>query len=397
MTDKGAGPWSAMKRCACPPPHQKKPLFYSLFQLLFLLCLLLCVLAYALTSGSLWGNFRLRHQDQSSFQWADHVGPDDPEPGVETGAPVNVTAKPIVPTTAAPNGTRYHEGYPQNYRFIIDHKDVCKASKPYLVLMVPVGTDNVRARDIIRQTWGNERLVRDKVVRTFFVLGLPGRSKDLQENLDQENLQHQDLIQSNFWDSYRNLTIKTMVMMHWLATRCPTAAYAMKVDSDMFLNVENLLIMLERPNIPNTNYLTGQILANRLVVRSRDSKWYVSEEAYPEPIYPPYPLGTAYLLSNDLPGKFVEISKSVKYFNIEDAYIGMCMKELGLEITPLPNRSQFRIYPMTYNRCEFSKLIVYNVRSSDELKMIWADLRRAEPPCPEKKPENTSEDEKKEG
>ena len=36
-----------------------------------------------------------------------------------------------------------------------------------------------------------------------------------------ENLQYHDLIQSDFTDSYNNLTIKTMVIMDWLATRCP--------------------------------------------------------------------------------------------------------------------------------------------------------------------------------
>lgn len=254
---------------------------------------------------------------------------------------------------------------------------------PFLVLMVPVAPHNVAARDAIRQTWGNNSLVQGKVVLTLFMLGLSSGAdvEQLQERLKQENLQHHDLIQSDFRDTYLNLTIKTMVIMDWLATRCPTAAYAMKIDSDMFLNIDNLLIMLQKPGIPKTNYLTGMLMWNRPVVRSKNSKWYVSEELYPDSTYPTYTLGMGYVFSNDLPGKYVEISKSIKPFNIEDAYIGMCMKKLGLEVTSPPDPSQFRAYNTGYNRCEYSKVITYILGSSQELVKYWTDLKKPGPPC----------------
>ncbi|CAL8270555.1 unnamed protein product [Gadus morhua 'NCC'] len=47
-----------------------------------------------------------------------------------------------------------------------------------------------------------------------------GNITELQEHVSMENLQYHDLIQSDFTDSYNNLTIKTMVIMDWLATRC---------------------------------------------------------------------------------------------------------------------------------------------------------------------------------
>ncbi|KAK2817368.1 hypothetical protein Q5P01_025559 [Channa striata] len=257
----------------------------------------------------------------------------------------------------------------RNYHFIMDNMNVCKNETPFLVLMVPVAPNDVAARDAIRQTWGKESLVQGKVVYTLFMLGLSsgGDVKQQQEKLKQENLQHLDLIQSDFMDTYFNLTIKTMVIMDWLANRCPTAAYAMKIDSDMFLNIDNLVSMLQKPEIPKMNYLTGMLMWNRPVVRSKNSKWYVSEEMYPDPQYPTYTLGMGYVFSNDLPLKIVEASKSVKPFNIEDAYIGVCMKNLGLQITSPPDPSQFRAYNTGYNRCEYSKIITYILGSSEEL------------------------------
>uniref|UniRef100_A0A665SU86 Hexosyltransferase n=1 Tax=Echeneis naucrates TaxID=173247 RepID=A0A665SU86_ECHNA len=335
----------------------RKPLFHSCFQILCLCCLLLCILSYTLYSS--------------------------PAPWLESIPPLKHYSKQFTTlTTVAPTGPQYHQAYAPNYHFIMDNPVVCKSIFPFLVLMVPVAPHNVAARNAIRQTWANSRAVQGKVVLTLFMLGLSGRGDDgQQEKLKQENLQHHDLIQSDFMDTYLNLTIKTMVIMDWLATRCPTAPYAMKIDSDMFLNIDNLVIMLQKPGIPKTNYLTGMLMWNRPVVRSKNSKWYVPEEMYPDPEYPTYTLGMGYVFSNDLPGRFVEVSKSIKPFNIEDAYIGMCMKMLGLAPTSPPDPWQFKAYNTQYNRCEYSKIITYILGSSEELMKYWTDLKKPGPPC----------------
>ncbi|XP_070845833.1 beta-1,3-galactosyltransferase 2-like [Chaetodon trifascialis] len=288
-----------------------------------------------------------------------------------------------VPPTVPPTGIQYHQAYAHNYHFIMDNEEVCKTTKPFLVLMVPVAPHDVAARDAIRQTWGKDSKVQGEVVFTLFMLGYSGRADagQVQEKVKQENLQHHDLIQSDFMDTYLNLTIKTMVIMEWLATRCPTAAYGMKVDSDMFLNIDNLVIMLQKPGIPKKEYLTGMLMWNAPVLRSKNSKWYVPVEMYPRNTYPTYTLGMGYIFSNDLPGKFVEVSKSIKPFNIEDAYIGMCMEKLGLAPTSPPNPSQFKAYITKYNRCEFSKVITYILGSAEELVKYWTDLKKPGQPC----------------
>lgn len=266
----------------------------------------------------------------------------------------------------------------------MDDAALCKNQTPFLVLMVPVAPHNVEARNAIRQTWGNKSVVRGETVLTLFMLGVAsqdGDAEQMHKTLAEENLKHRDLIQSNFLDTYLNLTIKTMVIMDWLATRCPTAAYAMKVDSDMFLNIDNLVIMLQKPDTPKKDYLTGYLMVNRPVVRSKDSKWYVSEELFPEPTYPTYTLGMGYIFSNDLPGKLVEVSKEILPFNIEDAYVGMCMKKLGLSPKSPPDPYQFRAYSTGYNRCEYSKIITYILGSAKELLEYWTDLNKPGAPC----------------
>ncbi|XP_036070263.1 beta-1,3-galactosyltransferase 2 [Oryzias melastigma] len=283
------------------------------------------------------------------------------------------------PPTGRPTALQYQQIHPRNYQFIIDNAEVCRNNPPFLVLMVPVEPDNVAARDAIRQTWSNSSMVQGKVVVTLFMLGLsPGTDM---EKLQQENLQHRDLIQSNFIDTYSNLTIKTMVIMDWLATHCKDATFAAKIDSDMFLNVDNLIAMLQRPEIPKLSYLTGRLMHNRPVIRLNSSKWYVSEELYPDSHYPTYTLGMGYVFSMDLPGKFVEVSKSVKAFNIEDAYIGLCMKRLGLSPSSPPNLSQFQTYVTKCDRCDLSKCITYILSSSQELLDCWTEFKKPGPRC----------------
>lgn len=265
----------------------------------------------------------------------------------------------------------------------MDDTELCKNHTPFLVLMVPVAPHNVDARNAIRQTWGNKSVVQGEVVLTLFMLGLASgdNAEQMHKTLMEENLKHHDLIQSNFLDTYLNLTIKTMVIMDWLATHCPTAAYAMKVDSDLFLNIDNLVIMLQKPDTPKEEYLTGYLMVNRPVLRSKNSKWYVPEELFPEPTYPPYTLGMGYVFSNDLPGKLVEASKAITPFNIEDAYVGMCMKKLGLSPKSPPDPSQFKAYNTKYDRCEYSKIITYILGSAKELLEYWADLKKPGAPC----------------
>ncbi|KAJ3581075.1 hypothetical protein NHX12_017079 [Muraenolepis orangiensis] len=341
--------------------HQRKPILQAIFKFLLLLGVMMTTFSYISANRATWAEYLQYNLNGTNKNQSPPLYQVDPN-------------QPFI---------QYHLAYPRNYHFILDDTEVCRSNTPYVVLVVPVAPGNRKARDAIRKTWGNETLVQGELIQTVFLLGLPshGNITALQEGVSEENLQYHDLIQSDFIDSYINLTIKTMVIMDWLATQCPKASYAMKIDSDMFLNVENLVRMLKAPGIPKKEYLTGMLMWNRPVVRTRSSKWYVPEEMYPDPLYPTYTLGMGYLLSIDLARRFVDVSKLIKPFNIEDAYIGMCMKKLGLHPTQAPHPGDFRAYLNVYNRCTFSRVITYILGTSEQLVTFWTDLKKPGPPC----------------
>ncbi|CAF90122.1 unnamed protein product [Tetraodon nigroviridis] len=208
---------------------------------------------------------------------------------------------------------------------------------------------------------------------------VPGEAaEELQQQLVEESREHGDLVQGDFLDCYKNLTIKTMVMLEWLQAHCSGASYAMKIDSDTFLNVPNLIRMLA--DAPTSNYMTGLVARNGPVLRDPNSKWYLPAEVYPDPVYPPYALGLGYVLSMDLPPKLLEASRQVRAVYIEDVYLGMCLQFLGLSPTDPPRGGYFQVFPVAYSRCAYSTLIATTADNQDRVK-VWEDFKRPGPPC----------------
>ncbi|KAI4879043.1 hypothetical protein NFI96_020703 [Prochilodus magdalenae] len=225
----------------------------------------------------------------------------------------------------------YHVAYPRKYRFILDHPLKCKQHNPFMVVIVPTAPHNAEARNAIRSTWGNDSLVQHGTVLVLFLLGLPSgnESKTQQLRVQEENLKYQDVLQSNFIDSYRNLTIKTMVMLEWLRGRCSQVLYAVKVDADMLLSIKGLMTILLRRDTPQTNYITGRVWYGNVVIRNSLNKFYIPSDVYPKSVYPPYPLGMCYIMSIDLPDKILQVSREIKPIFIEDAYIERVAKPSG--------------------------------------------------------------------
>lgn len=274
--------------------------------------------------------------------------------------------------------------YPHEYNFILDHPDQCRQHNPFLVIIVPVAPHHIEQRSAIRKTWGNDSAVQGRQVLVLFLLGLPSgnNSEKHQKLIKLENLQHQDILQSDFTDSYRNLTIKTMLMMEWLRTRCYQVKYAAKVDADMLLNITAMMKMLREYTTPARNYITGLVWYKNMVIRDPYNKFYVPPEVYPYPVYPPYPLGMCYIISMDLPGKILQVSKNIKPIFIEDVYIGLCLQQLRINPKNPPMPAQFVVKPpTTYSRCYYASLIAVITYSPDELIRYWNDLHRPGPPC----------------
>lgn len=274
----------------------------------------------------------------------------------------------------------YYVQYPAKYNFTLNHPNKC-SHRPFVVVIVPVAPEHVKERNIIRRTWGNDSHVQSGQVIILFLLGLSSNSEE-QQNLLQENSEHQDILQSDFVDCYRNLTIKTMVMLEWLRDHCAKAQYFVKVDADMLLNIKAMMKMLQSPGALKTNYITGLVWYNNVVIRDPSNKFFLPPKVYPNSFYPPYPLGMCYIISADLPKKILQISKEIKPIFMEDVYIGLCIERLQIMPTNPPDISQFVVSPpLFYDRCYYANLIAVTTYSSDQMESYWIDINNPNLSC----------------
>lgn len=266
------------------------------------------------------------------------------------------------------------------FPYIINEPDKCAESRPtpFLVLLIATEARQVEARNAIRQTWGNENMASAMGFIRLFLLGKNEGELGLlqQRMLEAERRRYHDIIQQDFLDSYKNLTIKTLMGMNWVALHCPQASYVMKTDSDMFVNTEYLIHKLLRPELkPKKNYFTGNNMRGFAPNRNKNSKWYMPPELYPSDKYPTFCSGTGYVFSGDLARKIYRASLSIRHLHLEDVYVGICLAKLQIEPTPPPNEFLFNHWRVSYSSCKYSHLITSHGFHPNELLKYWHHLQ----------------------
>ncbi|XP_072297296.1 beta-1,3-galactosyltransferase 2 [Eucyclogobius newberryi] len=266
------------------------------------------------------------------------------------------------------------------FTYTINEPNKCSEGTPapFLVLLIATEARQLEARNAIRQTWGNESVAPALGFIRLFLLGKNEGELGLvqQKMLESESSRHHDIIQQNFLDSYKNLTVKTMMGINWVAKYCPHTAYVMKTDSDMFVNTEYLIQKLLGPELTHrTNYFTGNNMRGFAPNRNKNSKWYMPPESYPGNKYPTFCSGTGYVFSGDLARKIYSVSLNIRYLHLEDVYVGVCLAQIGIEPTPPPNEFLFNHWRVSYSSCKYSHLITSHGFHPNELLKYWHHLQ----------------------
>ncbi|XP_022086317.1 beta-1,3-galactosyltransferase 1-like [Acanthaster planci] len=267
---------------------------------------------------------------------------------------------------------------PHGYSLLIDQPQACldAAGAPrevFLLVLVTSFHTHIEQRQAIRQTWGSLGEVRGKDIVTLFLFGYSGNAS-LQRQLEKESRKHHDVLQEDFQDAYRNLTLKTIMGMKWATTHCPQASYVMKTDDDMYISYNNLIKLLTNAATPSTNYAVGYRFSKGRPFRDPASKWYMPKKLFPHPVYPPYVAGGGYVLSNDVVRNVFEKSLGTRYLPIEDVFVGVCLKLLNVQ--PIGNKD-FYLRPIKYSRKRYKTLITSHGISPAEMHGIWNDQQAA--------------------
>lgn len=221
----------------------------------------------------------------------------------------------------------------EDFEFTIHHKG-CNGLEQ-IVIIVHSAPENFDKRTVIRETWGT-KYDRSLLV---FLLGAVN-SSSLQEKLDAESKTHEDILQGNFIDAYRNMTYKHVSGLKWFVYNCPNARFLLKTDDDVFVNTPLLYDYLETPSEQSQQFHLGRLLfcteiSRAKVKRTFRSKWRVSYDEYLEKYFPNHCPGYAILYSSDVVLQLYQRAQSLRYFWIDDVHItGTVASKLNITIAP---------------------------------------------------------------
>jgi hypothetical protein len=212
-----------------------------------------------------------------------------------------------------------------NFKYLLNPGDqVCRPvgnQSVFLLVYVHSAPQNFKRRLSLRETWAKRSMFRD--MRIVFMMGYV-EEKKLKDLLLLESNTYNDIVQEDFIDAYKNLTYKGIMSMKWISQHCPQTKYILKVDDDMLTNVFILmrhLYSLDKHNIVKSNSIMCLVWIGMVVMREKDSKWYLSKEEFGKDVFDKYCSGSAYLLTNDLPKRMFERSKYIKFFWVDDYYM----------------------------------------------------------------------------
>lgn len=265
----------------------------------------------------------------------------------------------------------------RSYPIVVDQPNICK-KQPFLLLAIKSLVPHFDRRQAIRESWGKAGRIANRSVVTVFLLGNAATEDhfpDLSKMLQHESSIHRDILQWDYRDTFFNLTIKEVLFLEWLSTRCPGANFIFKGDDDVFVNTIHIIEFLTNlSNAKARELFVGDVITNAGPHRDKKVKYFIPESMFVG-MYPAYAGGGGYLFSGQLAQKLHNVSKLVPLYPIDDVYTGMCLMKMGL--APEKHKG-FRTFDIEEkyrdNACAYKSLMLVHPRSPQHMIKIWAWL-----------------------
>ncbi|XP_050119531.1 beta-1,3-galactosyltransferase GALT1-like [Malus sylvestris] len=233
--------------------------------------------------------------------------------------------------------------------------------------------NNFKRRMAVRRTWMQYAAVRSGAVSVRFFVGLH-KNQIVNEELWNEAQTYGDIQLMPFVDYYGLITWKTLAICIF-GTEVVSAKFVMKTDDDAFVRVDEVLASLHRIKV-NRGLLYGLINSDSRPHRSPDSKWYISNEEWPEATYPPWAHGPGYVVSNDIAKAVSQRYKKgrLKMFKLEDVAMGIWiadMKKEGLNV-------RYEKEEKVYNEGCKDGYVVAHYQGPREMLCLWQKIQEGQ-------------------
>ncbi|XP_023153588.2 UDP-GlcNAc:betaGal beta-1,3-N-acetylglucosaminyltransferase 9 [Amphiprion ocellaris] len=309
----------------------------------------------------------------------------------KNATPTQTPGKPL-PTMPPFDFERYlREKDNRNFKLLIDQPEKCHVGEaeeeegskkaPYMLIAVKSVAADFDKRQVVRRTWGKEGQFQNGVsIRTVFLLGVPRNQSALplwDRLLGYESQTFRDILLWDFEDTFFNLTLKETHFLEWVNSSCPHVKFIFKGDADVYVNIENILEMLQGQK-PEEDLFVGDIIIHAKPIRRRTSKYFVPEFVYGGGLYPNYAGGGGFVMSGHTARRLSSACHQVELFPIDDVFLGMCLQLIGVK----PSRHQgFRTFGIprpsaaphlqTFDPCFYRELMVVHSLSVPQIWLMW--------------------------
>ena len=216
--------------------------------------------------------------------------------------------------------------------YLITNSDVCEDihENVLVTILVISAPDHFKQREAIRNSWGKTK--DNKEVVLSFLVGLSDNTT-VDKAVADESAKNGDVIVNNINDSYQNLSLKTISAFAWFKQFCSKSQFLLKVDDDMFVQIDRLLELIRELLTKNEQprLILGNISRGWKPVRNPQSKYLITEAQYPGENYPDFATGPSYLVSKSAVMEIIPVAMEEKYIHLEDVFLtGVVAERLGI-------------------------------------------------------------------
>lgn len=297
-------------------------------------------------------------------------------PGISTAASVQNSATPSEKRRKSLKATqpkpKLQPPYdPSKYQLTLN-QDLCSGEPIKFLVLVQSAVKNFERRAAVRTTWASPEASSSLKFRLGFVLGMSSQSS-LQEKVAKEANKFRDIVQSNFTDSYYNISLSSVTALRWAVDNCASYEYLVKVDDDSFVNLMELSRYLS--NLPRENSIYGFLMKGYRPNRMKNSKWYTSPQLYNKSRLPDFVSGFAYVMTSDVVPKLYAAAQKTAMFPFEDVYLtGMCRSKTSAVLRNVPRFYNHR--RKNAKRCAYANVIAQHELNVTEMETLWRDIRQ---------------------
>lgn len=146
----------------------------------------------------------------------------------------------------------------------------------------------------------------------------------------------------------------------------------------MFVNINNIIdYLLSLSQEAAKDLFAGSVLYPSPRITDPKSKYYVSTNLWNEKYYPPYVSGGGFVMSSLVSKKIFEVTKVTPLIPIDDAFLGVCLKKLGMKPQ---NHKGFKSWGVNRPKdiCIYHEIMTLHKLNSEEMVNMWKKLHTSD-------------------